>query len=145
AFVCGADGETAPLERLRRYGDPLLLRLAVDLYEHHLEEDGGVAKGIIFGQYERQLKASVGAYRAFEFSYKNLATYRRGPVAAHIVAGPGGKDDLSPFWDRIEKLHHAGVIEWVPALFENAGELSEPVLPLGNTGSDSIEDQLGSA
>jgi hypothetical protein len=145
AFVCGADGEAPPLERLRRLGDSMLLQLAVDLYEHHLADDGGIAKGIICGQYDRQLKASMGAYRIFEFSFKSLATYSRGPVAAHMILNQNGERDLSPFWDRISKLTDAGILEWVPTLFEGPGEISEPMFQLGNAGSGSIEDQLGSA
>jgi len=134
AFVCGADGETPPLERLRRYGDAMLLRLAVDLYEHHLEDDGDIAKGVIFGQYDRQLRASVGRYQIFEFQHTNLASFGRGPVAAHLNVEPDGQKDFQPFWERINKLTHAGVIESIPTLFENEGEVAEPIM--------TLEDQL---
>jgi hypothetical protein len=155
AFVSGAAGETPPLERLRRLQDPLLLRLIVDLYRIHLENDGGVAKTVIYGGYTREKKADFGSYAIYEFRYKSTMAY-----GAHEILQPhvstlqphvpegfkwNGKPDMSAVWERFRKLESLGLIEWIPTLFEGAGPDAEPLFPLGHEGTDSIEDQLGQA
>jgi hypothetical protein len=142
-FVTGVADETPPLERLRRLQDPLLLRLAVDLYHVHFESgDGGVPKTVIRRKHVRQQVAEFGPYAICQFQPNGATAYSCETTNPHIETR---KDKLewSSVWRRFDALEQTGVLEWVPILFEAANDEAEPPFPLGHKGSDSMEDLMG--
>jgi hypothetical protein len=143
SFVTGIADETPPLERLRRYQDPLLLRLTIDLYHLHFENDGGVPKTIIRRKYDKTPKAQFGPYNVYEFKSGSRVAYDCDAIRPHTREQADGERDWSAVWKRFDLLEQAGVLEWLPVLFEVDSDLAEPLFPLGHGGTESLEDQLG--
>jgi hypothetical protein len=144
-FVSGAVDETPPLERIRRLQDPLLLRLVVDLYRVHLENDGGIAKTVISREYTRALKGEFGSYLIYEFCSGDRLANPGEIIEPHLTTKLDGRKDWGAVWRRFDMLGELGIIEWVPTLFEGPGHDAEPLCPLGYGETDSVEDQLGQA
>jgi hypothetical protein len=151
SFVTGVKDETPPLERLRRMLDPQVLRLAVDLYAVHMQDDGGIPKSIIRREYTRIKKAEFGPYVIYDFQARGLYGARGlhgfpgEIVRPHTVALENKTFDWTPFWRRFQVLLDCEIIEFVPILFEAANDEAEPLFPLGYGGTESIEDRLGTA
>jgi hypothetical protein len=145
AFVTSAEDEAPPNERLRNRGDAGLFRLIVDLYHQHLANDGGIEKNVLLKEYGRSNEAQIGPYKIAKFAPKGpMSAYlSHQTIAPHCSKKPDGKQDASIFWARLEALEDAGLIEWIPTLFEAPGLLAEPLFPLGIGDSNSLEDQLG--
>jgi hypothetical protein len=56
-----------------------------------------------------------------------------------------GKNPGVDFFRRQEQLTRLGLLEWVPHLLEGAGPEAEIIHPLGDGGTEGLEDQLGAA
>lgn len=147
-FVTGANGETPPAELLRQRRDVGLFRLVVDLYHgHNLADDGGIAKTALSRSYERSIEAEIGPYKILKFTLlqgHTTANPSHPIVAPHCPKKPDGTRDGSQLWTRLKALEDAGLIEWIPTLFEASDPLAEPLFPLGSGGSNSLDDRLGS-
>jgi hypothetical protein len=152
-FVDGAAGETAPLELIRETQEPMALRLLVDLYyAQNLLEDGGVARRLVWQQYDRVKIAERAQFTVWGFTPGTYFVDSDSCVASphqpqqlttdEIVAGANYGMD---FFRRLNRIADLGLIEWIPHLVESAEPTGEIIHALGTSGSASIEDRLGRA
>lgn len=127
ALVDGANKEPPPLELVRQTQDVMTLRLLVDLYyEQLLTEHGGIARSVIYQQWERVQVGAQGAHVVWGFHgasgfvcWGNEATdpHRREQLTPEEVArGAGPAVDFFP---RLNILVRLGLVQWVPHLFES--------------------------
>lgn len=149
ALVTGAASETPPVELVRQMQDPMILRLLIDLYDaQNLREDGGVSRFVAHSTWER---ASVGEHAqyivwGFRPNETTMAFGESAPVAPHLdKSAKNSSATYAPFWPRFQLLVRAGLIEWLPYLFESEDREAEAIHPYGIGGSDGIEDRIGSA
>jgi hypothetical protein len=143
ALVTSAAGEVAPVERVRQTQDVMVLRLLVDLYSaQNLREDGGIDRRLIWQSFKRDKIGERAQWDIWAFSEENLRFSWAEPILIH--RGQAASDGAD-FLVRFGHLQSLGLIEWIPYLFESDMSEAEPIHPCGNTESDSLEDQLGSA
>jgi hypothetical protein len=130
-------GEDSPLARVRRLQDVLALRLFIDLYHvQHLCEHGGIDRAVLYQQYERAHVGEQGIYAVWAF------TPGQAFACPHPVTSPHWHkllDGESVLWKRLEQLRDAGLIEWMPHLFEGDKPDSEIIHAYG---SDWTEEGL---
>jgi len=150
-LVTGATDETPPLEKVRQMGDPLILRLFIDLYsEQNLRENCGIDRFILLQKYEREKIGQQGEYDIYGFQKAQIYFGLTGPFELHKrqvtktdkKAGINEGTDLSM---RLERLMHSGLLEFVPHLFESGEPEAEPIHPCGMGATDKLEDQIGTA
>ena len=134
-FVTGTGDEVAPIERLRRTGDIVVLRLLLTLYARcNIADDGGVQTDIIFTDYVRKKIGSYKHFNIFGFNKNGQSVYsnklfdfltEKEQIATRAdIAGA----DLGTFWERFNTLQHSGLIYEVPTLFDS--ENGEPIVAL---------------
>lgn len=117
-LVEGADQKEKdyPLRRIRESGDPLLLRLLLDLYAHHdLPEWGGVNPKAICKRQEvaAKIDAAGGAMNVWGFDTKPDAVW---PVLSTIHKNLG---EIEDFWKRLSLLKSFGHLEEVITLLDS--------------------------
>jgi hypothetical protein len=149
-LVTGAQGETPPIERVRRSGDVMLLRLLVDLYDmQSLAEDGGVRRTVLRQNFARTEIGRCGKFIIFGFRPDDTRTvwwndttrcHRRDLTKKKKA---DGENEARDFWRRLDRLLDFGLVEWVPHLIDNDSAESEIIHPYGTGNSESVVDQLG--
>lgn len=155
AFITAVDEEDAPLERLRKTGDPLVFKLLFKLYARcNIADDGGVQTDIIFKDFDKKKIAEHQNFILYGFDLMGGNVY---PDTIHDCLSDVEKKnlkrdyaheaDLSGFWNRLSLLVEMGLIYSIPTLFDS--EKGEPVVSLrdpftSNYCSDLhlIDDQL---
>jgi hypothetical protein len=151
-LVTGAAGETPPVELVRQTQDVMTLRLLVDLYHaQNLREDGGVSRKLTWQEHERFEVGRQAQFTVWGFRYKSgyvtwsglIACHRREKLTEEEEAA--GKNPGVDFFRRQGQLTRLGLLEWVPHLVEGAGPEAEIIHPLGDGGSEDLEDRLGAA
>ena len=136
AFITAVDEEDAPLERLRKTGDPLVFKLLFKLYARcNIADDGGVQTDVIFRDFDKKKIAEHQNFVLCGFDKKGSTFF---PSALHdclskeehlsLEVDEPGKRDLSGFWDRFALLGDLGVVYYVPTLFDS--EQGEPIVSL---------------
>lgn len=140
-------GEDSPLERVRRIQDVLALRLFIDLYHvQHLCEHGGIDRGVLRQKFERARVGEHGIYVVWAFTPASPYVYNH-----HVTKPHWSKDENGSlvFWKRLKQLEDAGLIEWMPHLFEGDGPDAEVIHAYGldwtAQGLDSNENAVGQA
>jgi hypothetical protein len=130
----GAAGELPPICLVHNTGDPMLLRLLVDLYDaQNLVDNGGVSfREVIWQKYFR---VEIGLYAEFVIYGFLLAggiTVRTGSEVAlpHMRdlsarEKKAGEDIARDFWRRLARLTELGLVEWVPHLVTNDSDRAE--------------------
>ena len=126
-FVTGANGEIPPLELLRQTGDPMILKLLIDLYARcNIAEDGGVQTNLCYGRYERKKIADHKQYIVWGFSNDGVVCYpNHREIYIHLTEDEQNSQAL---FDRIQILKDLGLIYSVPTLFDSDG--GEPITPI---------------
>jgi hypothetical protein len=132
-IVDGAGEELPPAMKLRQTQDAMTVRLFGELYaEQNLREDGGISRAITYGKYTRERIGQRGANVVWFFKNDGKWMKWKNPATdchrSEDKERPG-KD----FFKRINLLESAGLLEWVPYLFE--GPAGEPIHPLAWNGS----------
>lgn len=146
--VTGTDsGEEPPLRWLRS-DDIWTLRLFVDLYHaHNLRDDGGVARGVLWNNYDKKQIGEQGIFNIWAFkSTTTELNWSADPFTKHkrrqkIV----GQDH--PVWSDIRRLEEYGLLSFVPHLWESDSAQAEIIHPYGikGIGGEPIEINLGDA
>lgn len=140
-IVDGAKNEVPPVLKLRQMQDAMALRLFSELYaSQNLREDGGVSKDVVYRSFDRERIGQQGTQVVWYFTHKSTS-FRWGPVTEPHRRTPTSKSEKADtyfagkaFWDRLGKIEAAGLIEWVPYLFE--GPEGEAIHPLAWSGMD---------
>ena len=157
ALVDGVGVETPPIEIARESGRPAALRLLVDLYgAQSLAESGGVHWRQLRVAYERERVGQQGIYVVWGFTKKNQTAWSSAPfVKAHITGqlvdvGDGKKQDAGwkIFWDALEILTLAGLVDFVPHVVDHdhsEGETGAVIHPFGWPNGEPAERELAIA
>jgi hypothetical protein len=147
ALVVGLAGETPILRRVRQTGDPLVLRLLIDLYGA-VQPD--VTYGVPLGVLRRghmpddpdacRKAFERGIHTVWELDDGHSHTF--GPEAAmrapHAAKVNGQSED--GFWRRVGLLERIGALTFEAWVFDGAGDNAEPLFPL-----DEIADLASEA
>jgi hypothetical protein len=128
--------------------DPMALRLFGELYgAQNLREDGGVSRTITSRAYIREKLGQSGSNVVWYFTHKttyvtwgDVTLPHKNDWSKKELAG--GKSPAETYFQRAGMLESAGLIEWVPYLFE--GPEGEPIHPLAWNGMD-MEKELYTA
>jgi hypothetical protein len=150
-LVTGAAQEQSPVDIVRELGDPLALRLLVDLYgEHRLEDWGGIPPEIVFQKWTRKTIGECGPWVVFGFEPENLVARLHPIVQPHVIEKETKlrgrfekKSDWAPWWDRLKALGNSGLIEWIPFAFGSEAPDAQPIFPV--RGSIEPERELAAA
>ena len=149
SIVTGTESkETPPVQRLRSAGDVWALRLFVDLYHsHNLRDDGGISPQVIWQKFDRKQIAEQGIYNVWGFKAEETWRSSAGPFSAHQSRKRGKGQNEHPVWQSVRLLQAAGLIGFVPHLFENDTPQAEVVHPygIGCNGEEPIEREIGEA
>ena len=135
-FITGVDEEDAPLERLRKTGDPLVFKLLFKLYARcNIAEEGGIQTDIIFTDFERKKIAEHQNFVLYGFDNKGSRFYPNTLYDClskeehlNLRLDEPGKEDLSGFWDRFALLGDLGLVYYIPTLFDSKD--GEPIVSL---------------
>jgi hypothetical protein len=131
----------------------LTLQLLVDLYHaQDLREEEGVSRRLTWQEFARVAVGERGQFRVWGFRYKNGWLSWDSPVTTRHRRNELTPDERArrenagvDFFRRQGQLVAAGLLEWVPTLFESDNDEAESLHPYGLGGSDSLEDRLGRA
>jgi hypothetical protein len=140
AIADGVGNELPPVMKLRQMQDAMALRLFGELYaEQNLREDGGISRGVTERRFEREKIGQRGAHVVWYFTAGNdWVTWCDATRPHRIETKKKGENNASDFFRRSHLLESAGLIEWVPYLFE--GPNGEPIHPLAWNGMPMEQD-----
>jgi hypothetical protein len=144
SLIDGAEGEVPPIERIRRRGSILALRMLVDAYQmQDLANDDGLDWRMIHQQWERTEITTRGNWRIFGYSQAGSTTAKwHCPLRAQFRNQTSEANDT--FWTAFQALQDCGLIQTVPHLVEGSDEDAELIFPLHVNGSDA-EQSLNAA
>jgi hypothetical protein len=151
ALVTGLASEASMLRRLKEAGDPLALRMLVDLYGLVcLDATHGIPLEMLRGGLPedeapnaKQI-ATVGAHSVWALHEGNWRHAAGDWRERHRVASARGKDEWVGFWSRLELLTKIGAVWFEPWLFDSDAIDADPLFPLDQTGFynvQSLEDE----
>jgi hypothetical protein len=153
----GAVGEIPPVALVHNSGDPMLLRMLVDLYDaQNLVDDAGVSfRKEVWQRYSR---VEIGRYAEFiiyGFLFTDEWCKTEGSVGACHLRDLTRKEQAAgekagrDFWRRLTRLVALGLVEWVPHLVTNASDEAEIIHPytdeLGKLAHDAAMNALTAA
>mgnify|MGYP000057300065 CR=1 FL=1 len=124
-FITGAGKEVAPIEKLRRTGEPLALKLLIAFYDYcNIAEEGGIQTDVYEACYESD---NIGSHKFFSiFGFKGGSGRIHWEPIFHCLSEEEkidlrseGKADTAKFWDRLNILQELGLIYEVPTLFDS--------------------------
>ena len=146
-MITGFKGEASVLRRVRETGDPLALRMLVDLYglvqvdvtygvpignvRQGANDEAGVRKIAEAGVYALwALQANQGLQASGDWTAVHCDKRRKG-------------DEWGGFWERLKTLRDIGAVWFEPWLFESAALDAEPMFPVdfGVLYQDRDEDE----
>lgn len=142
-LVDGVNGSDSPVEIIRQSGDPMMLRLLVDLYTaHRLDEWHGVDPRIVRGTFEEVYRRKVGAalVLAWTPTESRLACWW-----GNTVTDPHKSNDPNPatrFYERLGWLEDMGLLTFVPHVVDGDGA---PVYPCSRSVGHPLERELAAA
>ncbi|MEA2841073.1 MAG: hypothetical protein QOF41_2403 [Methylobacteriaceae bacterium] len=139
-IVTGFTHETPILRRVRECGDPLLLRMLIDLYglvttdAMHGIPLGNLCGGRCSDERPTARKlAETGAHAVWAFQAGGVQTAKGEWAGLHSAKGAKGLE-WQPFWDRLKMLRQIGAIYDEPWIFSGEADDAEPLLPLDHSG-----------
>lgn len=141
ALVTGLTGsDTSMLFRLRETGDPLALRLLIDLYGNvTTDAPYAVAIPALRGFQDKEppaeLALEMGAHAIWELSPPRVTQAEALERSRYVEKG---EDRGAPFWNRIEVLRKVGAIYAEPWLCSSSGADADPIFPL--RGEDKVAE-----
>jgi hypothetical protein len=152
-IVDGLEAATSPLERIRQIGDPMTLRLFVDLYgAHGLRDDGGVSRSVTYQAFTRHTVGEFAEYTVYGFAQGSTFVVWDGPVTEphkrHNLTNAERKAGITQgtdFFHRLGALQALRLFEWVPTLWEHDGPDAEPIHPVHLASLIPIESALAEA
>lgn len=139
ALITGLSNENPVLRRVRETGDPMLLRMLVDLYGL-VETDATHAVGLknVHGGFKEKNEPTarkvteIGAHAIWAIT---RGTWRRCPGDwSNIHETKGGPKPWDEMWQRFDTLIKIGAIWMEPWLFDGEGYDAEPIMPLDSSG-----------
>lgn len=146
-LVTGFSGETPVLRRIKETGDPLLLRMLVDLYGRVvLDATFGLpisdlrCGGLGDGQPTARKIASVGAHAVWAIKGGSISTGGGEWVEHHREMKRGEADVWGRFWERVRLLQQIGALFYEPWLFDSDALDAEPIMPLDPAGFYNVAD-----
>lgn len=132
-IVTGLNGETSVLRRVRETGDPLLLRMLLDLY-------GMIQLDATHGVPIHNVRASGSApKRAFEIGVHSVWALKQsasptnafGPwLAVHKTKAKVETEAWQEFWDRLAVLRKMGAVWFEQWVFDGVDADAEPLFPV---------------
>lgn len=130
SVIDGADGEVAPLRRLRQCQDVLLLRLYIKLYQaQSLIGEGGIPREIIRGIFRKQIYAKYSTTNFLGFSDEELVIEADHPLlSAH--SGTCGASGFRSGEDRLRTIMEMGLLEKSVQIFDVVGPDGEILFPV---------------
>jgi hypothetical protein len=138
-IVDGAGGELAPVLKLRQTQDAMAVRLFGELYgSQNLREDGGISRNVTYKKFKRERIGQRGAQVVWNFTLENTYVNWCDVTRPHQIARlskeeiDAGQNKARDYFRRAQLLETAGLIEWIPYLFE--GDSGEPIHPLAWNG-----------
>jgi hypothetical protein len=152
-IVTGLSGETPILRRVRETGDPLVLRMLIDLYGLvSLDATYGIplnclrAGGTQDSEVGSRKLASVGVHAVWGLK---AGSWRAGggdwTVPHYIEGKKGGQGSWDKFWERVDLLKQIGAIFYEPWLFDSKATDAEPIMPLDPAGYYAVANPEGEA
>jgi len=157
-IITGAKNEIPPIAKLRSTRDIDTLRLFIDLYFHqNLDEEGGIDRRILSKEYTKEFLAERGEFLVHSFeegeistriTWKQYSSENWKDNWKEVDVGNDEtelvEDEIAPFWERLYILSSLGLFQWVPFLFEDNTDESEPIHPCFYKG-DKTEKELAIA
>ena len=141
-LVDGIGENPSPVELIRQTGDPLTLRLLIDLYTaHRLDEWHGVDPRIVWHAFKEVYRREMGSVLVLGWKAPG-AVWANKPntvVKPHLVAG---EHEAREFFPRIEMLERLGLLVFVPYVVDGDGA---PVYPCSLSTGHPMEVELGAA
>nr|WP_314467971.1 hypothetical protein [uncultured Novosphingobium sp.] len=133
SLIDGIGEQDSPVEVLRQTQSVLVLKLMIDLYHvHALGFDGGIPKDMIWGEYTRSTSVSDNNFIAWSFKTNDVYDFSVNPNSSFYKAflshSPKNGNEL--FWEAIENLRKAGLLSFVPHLFESDKPDAEIICPI---------------
>lgn len=140
-LVDGIAGADSPVELIRQTGDPLTLRLLVDLYTaHRLDEWHGVDPRIVWQKFEEVCRVEVGGVLVLGWNApKPWVGWANTITPPHKTIGANHQD---AFFARIRTLQDLGLLVFVPHVVDGDGA---PVYPCSLSAGHPLEVELGKA
>jgi len=148
SLIVGAADENTMLSRVRETGDPMTLRLLIELYSaQNLLEDGGISTSVIYMAHERKKIGEVLEYVIWSFPDRQLYAVMRSDVVA-----PHARKDLTDeeleqgkgvgvdFFSRLASLEKIGAFKWIDYLYDSPS--GEPLFPLAGFNGTEAEQKL---
>ncbi|AMY11297.1 hypothetical protein LuPra_04545 [Luteitalea pratensis] len=127
SVVFGVEGNRVPpMELLREYADPMLLRLFVDMYERHdLPGVGGLPPCVLHERWDKHVLFRSPAWHVVAFTSNHSLHTPLSPdddlIRPHVVrAGASGTDNYDAWWCRCKDLRATGLLTRVLRLAESA-------------------------
>ena len=144
ALVDGVGVETPPIEIARESGRPAALRLLVDLYAaQSLAENGGVHWRRLRLSYERERVGQQGIYVVWGFTKKTKETWGSVPfVEAHMTPGKDREAGFKTFWEALEILTLAGLVEFVGHVVDHDHDEGAVIHPYSWPNGEPTEREL---
>lgn len=146
-LVTGFGGETPMLRRVRETGDPLLLRMLVDLYGSlDVDVTMGVPVTQLYagatteGETPSRKLASVGAHAVWSLHRGTWRGGSGGSWASRHSVKEKGKTSWEPFWARLDLLKQIGAIYHETWVFDGAALDAEPLMPLDISGMYAVAE-----
>lgn len=147
ALVMGLTAERSVLGRVKDTGDPLLLRLLIDLYAS-VQTDA--TYGVPLATLRRACKNDdpdisqkvfeVGAHTVWAVDPGGDWTYSTTELMApHRTKAKDTKEANQPFWDRVKVLEKIGALVFEPWVFDGAGDEAEPLFPVARSLNQALE------
>lgn len=141
-IVTGLSGETPVLRRVRETGDPLLLRMLIDLYglvsldaTHGIPLDCLRAGGMPDSEVGSRKLASVGVHAVWGVKAGSWRSGGGDWTTIHYVEGKkAAQGSWDKFWERVDLLKQIGAIFYEPWVFDGNGSDAEPMMPLDTSG-----------
>lgn len=141
-LVDGIGENPSPVELIRQTGDPLTLRLLVDLYTaHRLDEWHGVDPRIVWHKFEEVYRREVGSvlvlgWKAPGSPWVDMSI---AIVKPHLVAD---EPEAREFFPRLRMIQRLGLLVFVPHVVDGD---AAPVYPCSLSTGHPMEVELGAA
>jgi len=141
-LVDGAGNEVPPITKLREAGDLELLQKFIELYGlQDLDNDGGIPRTVVAGQWQREKICGVGNFTLYGFNRKTASAYNRGIF--HGFDKRTDEDGNRGPWLVLNPLSLMGLLEEVTYMAESADPEAELIYPVKTFGTDdAIYDLL---
>ena len=131
-LITGLASETPVLRRIRQAGDPLLLRMLVDLYSL-VQID--VTHGVPLANLRTMPPSDVPAIGLFDMGANSVWAIEAGNTQQGggdwtKIHHTSGKEAWTPFWDRVGTLLSIGAIAYEFWVFDSDSKDAEPLFPV---------------